>query len=467
VLHWVGRWCWTYDPRERVTRLPFDPFPKQAEFLLWLAERERLQEGGLVEKSRDMGASWLCCAYAMHGWLFRPGYQVGFGSRKLEYVDERGDPKCIFEKLRLLLENLPGWMYPRGFRWNEHSCHAKLLNPETGASVTGEGGDNIGRGGRSSVYFLDEAAFVERPALVDRALSQTTRVRVDVSTPNGPGNGFAEKRFSGRLPVFTFHWRDDPRKGEAWYARERARLDPVTVAQEIDIDYAASVEGITVPAPWVRAAVGLALPPGAEAVAGLDIAEEGRDRSVLVCRRGPVVLPPEDWGQCNTTETARRARDKCERLGVTVLRYDSVGVGAGVRGAFASMDPPPAFRPVAVNGGESPTEQRWPDGKTSKERFANLRAESHWLLRVRFEKAYEFREKGVAHPPDEMISIPNHPRLIAELSQTLHHSTETGKIKLESKEDMARRGVKSPDFADALALAFSPAGPYRKLIFGA
>jgi phage terminase large subunit len=66
-----------------------------------------------------------------------------------------------------------------------------------------------------------------------------------------------------------------------------------------------------------------------------------------------------------------------------------------------------------------------------------------------------------------MISIPNHPRLIAELSQTLHHSTETGKIKLESKEDMARRGVKSPDFADALALAFSPAGPYRKLIFGA
>src|SRR5262249_15330507 len=89
-VHWVNRWGWTYDPRELVSTLPFDLFPRQVEFLRWLAEREARQEDGLVEKSRDMGASFLCCAHALHGWLFRPGYQVGFGSRKLEYVDEKG-----------------------------------------------------------------------------------------------------------------------------------------------------------------------------------------------------------------------------------------------------------------------------------------------------------------------------------------------------------------------------------------
>src|SRR5262249_54910667 len=161
---------------------------------------EARQEDGLVEKSRDMGASFLCCAHALHGWLFRPGYQVGFGSRKLEYVDEKGDPKAVFEKLRFLIDHLPGWMRPPGFRSSEHSFFAKLINPANGATITGEGGDQIGRGGRASVYFVDEAAFLERPRSVERALSQTTRVRIDVSTHNGPGTPFYAKRFGGKVP---------------------------------------------------------------------------------------------------------------------------------------------------------------------------------------------------------------------------------------------------------------------------
>ena len=70
VVAWCNRWAWTYDPRELNPTLPFDLFPKQAAFLCWLAGRERLQQDGLVEKSRDMGITWLCCAYALHAWLF-------------------------------------------------------------------------------------------------------------------------------------------------------------------------------------------------------------------------------------------------------------------------------------------------------------------------------------------------------------------------------------------------------------
>ena len=68
-------------------------------------------------------------------------------------------------------------------------------------------------------------------------------------------NPFAAKVHGGRIKTFRFHWRDDPRKDENWYAKQVAELDPVTVAQEIDIDYSASVEGILIPSTWVQAAV--------------------------------------------------------------------------------------------------------------------------------------------------------------------------------------------------------------------
>ena len=95
---------------------------------------------------------------------------------------------------------------------------------------------------------------------------------------------------------YPLHWRDDPRKGEAWYANKVATLDPVTVAQEIDIDYSASVEGIMIPAAWVRAAVGLQLTKSGRRVAGQDVAAFGRDRNVNIDRTGPVVESIDEWG---------------------------------------------------------------------------------------------------------------------------------------------------------------------------
>lgn len=465
-VHWLEHYGKTYDPRllPGDPFIPFRPFPRQVDFLRWLQEREAAAADGLAEKSRDMGLTWLCVAYAVHGWLFRPGFAAGFGSRKLELVDRIGDPSSIFEKIRILLRNQPEWLMPAGWSPKEHDNHCRILNPATGATITGEGGDEIGRGGRTTIYFVDEAAFLEKPQRVEASLSQTTQCRIWVSTPNGPGNIFYQKRHGGKVPVFTFHWRDDPRKGATWYAREKARLDPVTLASEVDIDYTASVEGICIPAKWVRAAVGLPLPEGRTCIAGLDVAEEGRNRSVFIARRGPVIRAGEitDWGQALTTETAWRARDECRRVGATILKYDCIGVGAGVKGTLETSEEPLGFWAAGINVGAAPTDAVWPNGKTSREQFLNLRAELWWRLRARFEKAYQYRlyvngeEGGVERPADEMISIPDHPQLIADLSLPLHFRTDTGKIKIEGKNAMARRGVKSPDFAEALLLTEAP-----------
>jgi hypothetical protein len=79
-----------------------------------------------------------------------------------------------------------------------------------------------------------DAAHLERLQLIEASLANNTDCRIDVSSVSGMANSFAEKRHPSRVKVFTFHWRDDPRKGEEWYARQKATLDPVTLAAEVD-----------------------------------------------------------------------------------------------------------------------------------------------------------------------------------------------------------------------------------------
>ena len=469
-VYWLDTYGRTYDPRTPGKFLPFKLFDKQKELIRWLQERERLIKPGLVEKSRDVGVSFICGAYALHGWLFRPGFKAGFGSRKLEYVDKLGDLDSIFEKIRFMLQGLPQWMLPKGFKAREHDCFTKLINPETRASITGEGGDEIGRGGRSSIYILDESAFMERPHLIDRAMSAVTNVRIDVSTPNGPGNPFAIRRFSGQVDVFTYHWRDDPRKDEAWAEEKRREKGPVIFASEYDIDYSASIEGICIPGAWVRTAVNLKLPDPTtsegrfyqtlpdgrvlywlKCVAGLDVAEEGDDLSVFTPRWGPVIGMPIHWSKLNTTQSAWKARDEAVRIGASEVYYDPLP--SGIKGTWKSSEVRIPFTDYPVNTGASPTEARWPDGQTSKDKFFNLKAELWWRVRQRFERTWEFVSQGIQHPIEDLISIPDCPQLIAQLSLPLSERTDRGKIKIESKPAMKKRGIRSPDFADSLVLS--------------
>ena len=234
-VDFINDWGMTFDPRNAEiglpTVIPFLLFPKQAEFINWIVARWRNREDGLGEKSRDMGVSWLCVAIAAWMFLFHEGTVVGFGSRKEEYVDKIGDPKSLFWKLRKFIELLPKEFRPAQYE----APHMRIVNHDNGSSIVGEAGDNIGRGNRTSIYFKDESAFYEHAEAIDAALSQTSNCKIDISTPNGNGNPFYRKRHAGRIPVFSFHWKDDPRKDEAWYNKQRATLDPVIVAQEIDI----------------------------------------------------------------------------------------------------------------------------------------------------------------------------------------------------------------------------------------
>ncbi len=469
----IQDWAMTFDPRnpERglPATIPFLLFPKQEEYIGWLMERWRAREGGLTEKSRDMGMSWVTVAAGATLCLFNFGLVIGYGSRKEEYVDKIGDPKSLFWKARMFLKNLPP-EFRGGWDAREHAPHMRIQFPATDSVMTGEAGDNIGRGNRASIYFVDEAAHLERPNLVDAALSATTNCRQDLSSVNGTANSFAKKRHSGKVPVFTFHWRDDPRKDQAWYDNQVATLPPVVVAQEIDLNYSASVEGVLIPSAWVQAAVDahikLNVPVTGRQAGALDVADEGNDKNAFCGARGILVDVMDQWSGKGDDifGTTQKAFRLCDEHGFTEFEYDADGLGSGVRGDARVINEERKSKqiqqltvtPFRGSGAVAHPDKEMVKGRKNKDFFLNAKAQGYWSLRMRFLATYRAVVEGMAFDPDEIISLskdlPNLGAITAELSQPTYKQNGAGKIVVDKAPD----GQSSPNFADSIMIRFHP-----------
>ena len=432
----------TFDPRmaERglPTTMPFLLFHKQVEFIDWLHARWLGREDGLCEKSRDMGVSWLCVAYACWMWMFHPGTVFGFGSRKEDYVDRIGDPSSLFWKIRSFIDLVPAEFRPAGYDSQKHAPFMRVLNPETGSAIVGEAGDNIGRGARTSIYVMDEAAFFERPDAIDAALSQTSNCKISVSTPNGEGNPFWKKRHGGKMPVFCFGWQDDPRKGQAWYDKQRATLDPVVLAQEVDRDYSASIGNSFISGDSVTQAMSRGpadVPAFGGLRVGLDVARFGDDKCVLTFRRGKVLLRQTAWGKTDLMSTAGRAKQEINAfrqvrgMHLEQIAVDSIGVGAGVADALRAW----YGADVVVDVNAS---LRMDDGANYNLRAAMWASMREWI---------------------ETAALLNDQELRVDLTG-LRYFYRGGLLLLESKDDAKKRGLKSPDRGDSLALTFAVPG---------
>lgn len=425
----------TFDPRlaEKGLRtvVPFVLFPKQREFLDWVLQRWLQRQDGVVEKSRDAGVSWLCVAFAAWMMIFKPGTVVGFGSRKEDYVDQIGNPASLFWKVREFINLLPTEFQPP--RWDslKDAPFMKIQNRATGSFITGEAGDNIGRGNRTSIYFVDEAAFLERPEQADAALSQTSNCRIYVSTPNGAGNPFYRKAHDGRTPKFIFDWRDDPRKDEGWYDTQKSKLDAVVLAQEVDRSYTASVANAYIPGEVASAAArkGAAdLLAQGPVMMGIDVARFGNDKTCFTFRQGRVCLRQIVISSMDIVDVAGRAKDEIRaQLGdIAQIAVDTIGLGAGVADILRRD-----FGDLVVDVNSS---LRMSDGQNYNLRARMWRDMREWL------------KSGA--------SIPNDNELITDLT-ALQYSYRAGELLLESKDDAKKRGIKSPDRADSLALTFA------------
>lgn len=480
----INDWGVTVDPRN-VDRglpavIPFLLFPRQREWVGWVMDHWKGRTPGLTEKSREMGVSWLAVSLAGTLALFHDGFSAGFGSRKEEYVDKVGSPKSLFWKLRQFLKYLPP-EFRGGWEEGKHAPHMRITIPATGSTIMGEAGDNIGRGDRASIYFVDEAAFLERPMLVEASLSQTTNCRIDISSANGQGNPFAQKRHSGKIDVFTFHWRDDPRKDEAWYAKQCDELDPVVIAQEVDINYSASATGILIPSAWIQAAIGahekLGIKPTGSRRGALDVADEGVDLNAYCDRHGILVRGVTAWSGKGDDifGTVQRAFMMADDAGHDGFDYDADGLGAGVRGdarvinegrakdARLRVEPFRGSGKVFEPTKSIPTATVSDAGRDKRERlnedfFSNAKAQAWWSLRVRFQRTFRAVSAGTVgeYDPDDLVSLDagmaELNKLVMELSQPTFSLNVTGKVVVDKAPD----GTRSPNHADAVMIAFAP-----------
>jgi len=164
--------------------------------------------------------------------------------------------------------------------------------------------------------------------------------------------------------------------------------------------------------------------------AGIDIAREGDDNSVFTVRVGQRVIYSDAWGKTDLMETTGIILTKMEKFNLEAenVNLDSVGVGAGV---YDRLKEQKVYVNSIVAGGEP----------MDKEHYINSRAEMYDNLRKLFDTG--------------TISIPDDQELIAQLSSIRFKFASDKKLQIVSKEDMKRvYHLRSPDKADALALAF-------------
>lgn len=499
ALHWLD----TYDPRTRgaMKWKPFIFFQRQSEAWDFFDELQRDQEGGLVEKCRDMGLTWLAVSYSITEWLFENDSAIGWGSRKEILVDKLGDPDSIFEKMRLQLRRMPKEFLPVGFSWKDHATFMKLINPENGSIVAGEAGDNIGRGGRKKIYCLDESAHYERPELVAAAIGDNTNVPIDISSVNGLGNVFHRKREAGiewepgkiiapgKTRVLIVDWRDHPEKTQEWYDLRRAKWEAEGMLhifkQEVDRDYSGAVQNTIIPLEWIQAAIDadkkirwldkdgtprLGLDEtqlGGMWGAAMDVADGGIDRNALAKRQGIVLRFADDWGDRDPGVAARKVIADCrQHRGIHVM-YDSVGVGSTVKSEFnrlmesGDLDPS-LFEFVSWSAGAKVQNpfgrviENDDDSPFNKDFFANLKAQGWWSLRQRFWRTYQNIKNGVIYDIDSLIVLDGSMPKIRQIEKELAQPTIGPNNALKQMVDKAPDGTRSPNLGDAIMMAFYP-----------
>jgi hypothetical protein len=165
---------------------------------------------------------------------------------------------------------------------------------------------------------------------------------------------------------------------------------------------------------------------------GLDVARFGSASSVLCKRQGRQILAMQTWRGLDLmqlTGAVVAEFESCQpRQEPITICVDSIGVGGGVCDRLRELGLPA----IGVNTSESPA---------LRVTYLNLRAELWFKLKAWLEA--------------RDVSLPKDDHLLAELVAVKYKFTSSGKLQIESKDEMRKRGLSSPDRADAVCLTFA------------
>lgn len=306
---------------------------------------------------------------------------------------------------------------------------------------------------RRVLVVIDEAAGVPS-GLFDAAFgligNEASRL-LAIGHPDDPTSAFARKASGGnRITISAFDTpnftgeRVDPRVGEElvsqiWVDERRADWgegSPLWASRVLG-RFPDSAEDSLIPLAWAQAAADRTIEPTEDGtrVLSVDVARFGSDKTIVGLLEHDTFTILKKLAKSSTTEvsgTVRRAALDLE--GVTETRIDTVGVGGGVADELRDDPEPACGRIIDMEAGSAALDPS---------RFANARAEWWWTLRTRLEEG--------------TLVIPDDPVLLGQLTGMRYRVNSRGRIVIESKEEMRKRGLPSPDEGDALVMAVASA----------
>lgn len=294
------------------------------------------------------------------------------------------------------------------------------------------------------LFAIDEASGVEESVfqVAEGALSTEGAFVVMAANPTREDGYFYESHHKMRERWAPLHW-----DGELSSLVSKQYVDDMRLKYGIDSpiyqvrvkgNFVTAADGV-IPLHLCEAARIREVKPFANAdeVWGVDVARFGDDSSSLAKRRGNIqVEPTREWFGKDTMQTAGMIANEYERAKVKPrsINVDVIGIGAGVVDRLKELGLPV----VGINVAES---------ASVSDHYARLRDEL-W-----FEGRNWLDAKDCKLCDDDA--------LIAELTTAKYSIQSNGKIKVEGKDEMKKRGVASPNRADAWLLTFAKVGPSK------
>lgn len=336
-----------------------------------------------------------------------------------------------------LNENI-GWQTDKLFRKGveeEKSWHVVGRTANVKAAPEEMAETLAGMHERYLIMAVDEASGVPKPvfAPLEGALTGPMNFAIIIGNPTRGNGYFFESHNIDKKNWVCLHWNSEESSivSPDYIERMRDKYGRDSNMYRVRVlgDFPISESNTLIPYMWAMNAVDRELIPMKDdpVIRSFDIGAGG-DKTVMVERKGNIVLPIEEFDNADTMKVVGWIMNQLSDDEYDIAFIDPIGIGAGVYDRLNELGAERLY-PVDVRGEAS-------DPSCFRERDSLF-----WKMRTAFEKG--------------TIQIPDDEELIGELT-TIGHDVQDSKglIKIESKKDMRKRGLQSPNKADALALTF-------------
>jgi phage terminase large subunit len=317
---------------------------------------------------------------------------------------------------------------------NESFAVARTARPERPEALQGFHSENI-------LFLIDEASGVAENVfqVAEGALSTEGAFVVMAANPTREEGYFYDSHHKMRDRWAALHWdgEQSPMVSRQYVDDMRAKygVDSPIYQVRVKGNFATATDGV-IPLSLCESARVREVQPIASApvIWGLDVARFGDDSTALAKRKGNVQLEPtREWYGKDTMQTAGLIKLEYDsaKEKPSVINVDVIGIGSGVVDRLSELGLPVK----GVNVAES---------ASACEQYNRLRDEL-WFLGREWLEARDCR-------------LADDDELIGELVTPKFQILSSGKIKVESKDELKKRGVASPNRADAWLLTFAELG---------